>query len=203
MAYTFTQEEGNQFILECHHDAAAVGRKLASNPALAQAVNPVLGESALGAAGHMGRADIAELLLTSGAKLELAAAAMLGRRDVVREALDKDPKLAHSGGAHNIPLAFHAALSGDIELMQMLWDAGAQAEVKHALLGAVMKNRLPLAAWLLEHGASKEVETYDGKSPLELAEQMKFSEMAELLDRNQGRKLPAYIRGIGTAGPKS
>lgn len=181
MADNFTQEEGNQFILECHYDLAAVERKLAANPALAQAVNPLLGESALGAAGHVGRADIAELLLAHGAELELAAAAMLGRRAVVSEALEKDPKLAHSGGAHNIPLAFHAALSGDIQLMQQLWDAGAQDEVKNSLLGAVMKDRLPLAAWLLEHGASKDVKSYDGKSPLQLAEQMEFNEMAELL----------------------
>jgi hypothetical protein len=59
----FTQEEGNQFILECHYDQAAVASKLAANPALARAYNPVLGESAPGAAGHMGRADIAKLLL--------------------------------------------------------------------------------------------------------------------------------------------
>ncbi len=181
MPETFTQEEANQFILECHFDPAAVASKLAANPALARAYNPVLGESALAAAGHMGRADIAELLLASGAELELAAAAMLGRREVVKEALEMDPKLAHLGGAHNIPLAFHAALSGDIELMRLLWDAGAQEEVKNSLLGAVMKNRLPLAAWILEHGASKEVKTYDGKSPLELATQMKFNEMAKLL----------------------
>lgn len=181
MPKKFTQEEANQFILECHFDTASIASKLASNPALARAYNLVLGESALGAAGHMGRADIAELLLANGAELELAAAAMLGRRQVVREALDKDPKLAHSGGAHNIPLALHAALSGDIDLMQMLWDAGAEEEVKSSLLGAVMKNRLPLAAWLLERSASKDVKTYDGKSPLELAEQMEFSEMADLL----------------------
>lgn len=177
----FTQEEGNQFIIECHFDPETVKRKLGENPALARAYNPDTIESALGGAGHMGRADIAIVLLDYGADLELAAAAMLGRKDYVREALEKNPKLAVSGGAHNIPVAFHAALSGEVGLMELLWEAGAQDHVKSALLGAVMKDRVPMARWLLEHGASRDVKTYDGKTPLQLAEESGFAEMAELL----------------------
>lgn len=40
MAQTFTQEEGNTFILECHNDPAAVGRNLAANPARGGAYGP-------------------------------------------------------------------------------------------------------------------------------------------------------------------
>jgi hypothetical protein len=113
-AQTYSQEEGNKFIIECHSDLDTVKRRLAENPALANAYNGAMIESAIGAAGHMGRADIAEELLAHGAKLELAAAAMLGRKDMVAEALKKDPSLSVSGGAHNIPVAFHAAMSGDV-----------------------------------------------------------------------------------------
>ncbi len=178
---TFTQEEGNQFILECHSDLDSVKRKLGVAPSLANAYNAATIESALGAAGHMGRADIAEYLLSHGAKPELAAAAMLGRKDEVAAALKQDASLARSGGAHNIPLAFHAAMSGDIEIMQMLWNAGAQQEVKGSLLGAVMKNRVEMIPWLLEHGAATDVKTFDGKSALQLAEEMGATEIADQL----------------------
>lgn len=178
---TYTQDEANQFIIECHFDLETVKRKLAAQPELVRAYNPETIESALGAAGHIGRADIAEVLLANGAELELAAAAMLGRRDVVRAAIEIDPQAAFSGGAHNIPLAFHVALSGDSEMMQMLWDAGAQEPVRASLHGAVIKNRVAMAKWLLQHGASMDVKNYEGKTPLEVAQQLELNEMVELL----------------------
>ena len=178
---TFSQEEANQFIIECHFDIETVKRKLEADPALANAYNPETIESALGAAGHIGREDIAEILLSNGAKPELAASAMLGKRDVVKAALDGDPNLATSGGAHNIPLAFHVTLSGDVEMMKILWEAGAQDHIKESLLGAVMKNRLEMAKWLLEHGAKTDIKDFQGRSPLEVAKASGFQEMAELL----------------------
>jgi ankyrin repeat protein len=182
---TFSQEEGNQFIIECHFDIETVKRKLGEMPDLANAYNPETIESALGAAGHIGREDIAELLLANGAKPELAASAMLGQRDVVQAALEKDPKLATSGGAHNIPLAFHVALSGDVVMMKMLREAGAKEQVEASLLGAVMKNRVEMAKWLLENDAKTEIKDFQGRSPLEVAEASGFQEMAEML-RNAG-----------------
>jgi ankyrin repeat protein len=175
------QEEANQFIIDCHMDLDKVQARLAENPALASAFNPDLNESALGAAGHMGRPDIARLLLEHGAELELAAAAMLGDGDYVQAALDRDPALAVSGGAHNIPVAFHAAMSGDTQIMQMLWDAGAEGPVRGALFFAVWKDQLPMARWLLERGASVEGKDPQGRSMLEVAEANGNEEMVALL----------------------
>jgi uncharacterized protein YndB with AHSA1/START domain len=45
-------------------------------------------ETGLGAAAHMGRRDIAELLLERGARIDLFAAAMLGHVEIVRAILD-------------------------------------------------------------------------------------------------------------------
>lgn len=178
---TYTQEEGNQFIIDCHTDLNAVKSKLAANPALANAFNPEINESALGASGHMGRPDIARVLLDNDAEMELATAAMLGDRAYVQAALDEDPALAASGGAHNIPVAFHAAMSGDIEIMQMLWEAGAEGPVRGALFGAVWKNRVAMARWLLERGATVEGKDPQGRSMLEVAEAAGHEEMAALL----------------------
>lgn len=178
---TFTQEEANQFIIECHRDLEAVKEKVAGKPTLVNAFNPELNETALGAAGHMGRRDIAEFLLSNGAILELATAAMLGRRDVVAERLAKDPKLALSGGAHNIPVANHAAMSGDTEIMQMLWDAGAQEHIRYSLIGAVSFGHTGMVRWLLEHGAHTDVRAFNGFTALELAEKNGMTEIADML----------------------
>jgi ankyrin repeat protein len=65
-------------------------------------------ESALGAAAHMHRRDMAELLLSHGARLDVFAAAMLGDVETVRAALDAHPELRDAKGPHGIPLAAHA-----------------------------------------------------------------------------------------------
>lgn len=65
-------------------------------------------ESALGAAAHMHRRDIAELLLAHGARLDLFAAAMLGDVSTVKAALEAHPGMRDAKGPHGIPLAAHA-----------------------------------------------------------------------------------------------
>lgn len=65
-------------------------------------------ESALGAAAHMHRRDIAELLLEHGARLDVFAAAMLGDMGTVKAVLDAHPEMRDAKGPHGIPLAAHA-----------------------------------------------------------------------------------------------
>ncbi len=65
-------------------------------------------ESALGAASHMHRRDIAELLLEHGARLDVFAAAMLGDVEAVKAVLDVHPEMRDATGPHGIPLAAHA-----------------------------------------------------------------------------------------------
>jgi ankyrin repeat protein len=69
-------------------------------------------ETALGGAAHMGRRDIAALLLDRGAPLDLFAAAMLGELAIVRAALEARPALARVPGPHGIPLIAHAKAGG-------------------------------------------------------------------------------------------
>jgi len=65
-------------------------------------------ESALGAAAHMHRRDLAELLLGHGARLDVFAAAMLGDVEAVQAVLDAHPQMRDAKGPHGIPLAAHA-----------------------------------------------------------------------------------------------
>src|SRR5205085_11153090 len=70
-------------------------------------------ETGLGAAAHMGRRDIAELLLAHGARLEVFAAAMLGEVEVVRAILVAHPEARVARGPHGIPLLAHAEAGGE------------------------------------------------------------------------------------------
>lgn len=83
-------------------------------------------ESALGAAAHMGRKDIANYLLENGARLDLFAAAMLGKFEIVKSTLDSYPDAIHVPGPHGISLLEHAKFDGE--------DASAVYEFLQSLL---------------------------------------------------------------------
>ena len=70
-------------------------------------------ETALGGAAHMGRKDIANFLLENGARLDLFAAAMLGKLDIVKAALITFPDAMKTPGPHGIPLIAHAKAGGE------------------------------------------------------------------------------------------
>lgn len=70
-------------------------------------------ETALGAASHMGRRDIAEFLISQGARLDLFAAAMLGHLEIVKATVQTYPVMASALGPHGIPLLKHAELGGE------------------------------------------------------------------------------------------
>lgn len=69
-------------------------------------------ETPLGAASHVGRRDIAELLIAHGARPTLFSAAMLGQIDTVRAYLEADPALFLLHGPHGISLTRHAEAGG-------------------------------------------------------------------------------------------
>lgn len=73
-------------------------------------------ETALGAAAHVGRRDIALYLLEKGARIDLFAAAMLGKLEIVKAIVQDDPTVIHSRGPHTIPLIAHAKAGGDHSL---------------------------------------------------------------------------------------
>ena len=103
------------FVASAHGDLDVVRSLLEEEPALVNAAWDWGGgdwETGLGAAAHMGRRDIAELLLERGARLDLFAAAMLGRVEIVRAILDAFPEMRAARGPHGIPLIEHARRGG-------------------------------------------------------------------------------------------
>lgn len=85
-------------------------------------------ESALGAASHVGRRDIADLLIEHGARPNLFTFAMFGQVDVVRATCDANPGIQRQPGPHGITLMSHARNGGDdaaavVEYLEQLGDA--------------------------------------------------------------------------------
>jgi hypothetical protein len=69
-------------------------------------------ETALGAASHMGRRDIAEVLLVHGARPSIFSAAMMGQLDVVKAFVGATPGVQRVLGPHGITLMAHARAGG-------------------------------------------------------------------------------------------
>ena len=105
-----------EIVRVAHADLDRTRELLAQEPALVNATWDWGGgdfETALGAAAHMGRKDIADFLLENGARLDIFAAAMLGNVEVVRAALTTYPDALNIPGPHGISLIAHAEAGGE------------------------------------------------------------------------------------------
>lgn len=69
-------------------------------------------ETALGAAAHTGRREIAEFLIANGAQPTLFSATMLGQLAVVRAFVETAPGVQRTLGPHSITLLSHARAGG-------------------------------------------------------------------------------------------
>jgi hypothetical protein len=119
------------FVGQAHAELERVRALLAQELALVNAAWDWGGgdwETALGAAAHMGRRDIALLLLAEGARMDVFAAAMLGELAIVGAMREAFPDLRYARGPHGIPLIMHAEAGGDraaavLELLQQAPEA--------------------------------------------------------------------------------
>jgi hypothetical protein len=104
-----------EFVAKAHGDLAGVIELLQQEPRLVNAAWDWGGgdwETGLGAAAHMGRRDIATYLLDQGARIDLFAAAMLGKLEVVQAVIRAFPGAQRVRGPHGIPLLNHAKAGG-------------------------------------------------------------------------------------------
>jgi hypothetical protein len=109
------------FVGNAHGDLDAVRSALDVQPALVNCAwdwGDGDWESPIGAAAHMGRRDIAELLIEQGARVDIFAAAMLDEVDAVRALLSlyrEEPV-----GPHGIPLLAHADAGNAQRVLEFL-----------------------------------------------------------------------------------
>ncbi len=185
VASELSPEVIREFVIAAHFNFDKVQTMLADRPSLLPAQHQ-WGEGdyedGLGAAAHVGNRRIAEFLLAQGAPLTIFAAAMLGRTADVAAFLEAEPSLANGQGAHRIPILFHAALSGDTAVAELLHARGCREGYDGAIHAAIMSGSADMLNWLLEHGATDlQAVNYEGKSPLKKAVEMNNVALIEIL----------------------
>jgi ankyrin repeat protein len=181
-----SQELVEQFVLAAHGNLARVKDLHSQHPGLLNTKWEKFDENALEAAGHTGRRDIADYLLTSGAPLTIYAAAMLGTEDRVAAFLQANPLLARTPGVHGFSVLYHAALSGNVEIAELLSAQGGEIGQDAALHAATSGNHLAMATWLLSHGANVNGLNFEGKTPLQVANESGRGDLAALLTQHGG-----------------
>lgn len=177
-----TQDYVREFVLPCHGNFEKVKTMLTTDPRLVNTNFEAWNETPLGAASHVGNVQIAEYLLSQGATMTICTAAMLGDKVTVEKFITDDPSLVNAKGAHDITLMFHTALSGNLEIADLLVErGGGQEGISHALIAATQKNHPQMVKWLLERGADVTVTNFKGLTPLEIAQEAGHQEIIELL----------------------
>ncbi len=177
-----------EFAIAAHGNLVKVKELYEQEPALLNIPWAKFDETALAAASHMGNRPIAEFLLDKGAPMTVCTAAMLGMVDKVNEYLEADPSLANAKGAHGIPIMFHAAMSGDTDVTELLIAHGGGENINDAVHGAVNFGHTNMVSWLLAHGVDDvNVPDFEQKTPARVAREKGFSEIAELLRQHGGR----------------
>lgn len=177
-----SQEMVEQFVIAAHGNEDLVRELHAQQPYLVNATWDKFNETALQAASHMGNRSIARYLISQGAHADINTFAMLGDAEQVARGLEADPSQAHAAGAHGIPVMYHAALSGNPEIAELLVAHGGGEGIDDALHAAVRFGHLDMVRWLLEHGAQNvNVLNYENKTPLSVALANNHSEVADLL----------------------
>lgn len=104
------------FVIYAHSDLEMVKKLLQREPGLINAAVDWGGgdwETALGGASHMGKREIVEYLLASGARIDIFCAAMMGQTAAVKSFLTLQPGLIDAKGPHGFTLHFHAQVGGD------------------------------------------------------------------------------------------
>ena len=180
-------EQVREFVIASHGDFEKVKQMLSQQPELLKAAYPWNEndrETPIQAAAQVGNVAIAEYLLEKGAPLEICTAAMLGRKDAVERFLAEDPGRIQTTGAHGIPLLTHAVLSGNLELVQFLFQHGARTGASQALHNAVSRGDYDIVRWLLENGKPDlGWRNFQGKTPLAVAVEHNHEKIAQLLKK--------------------
>jgi len=187
----------SEFVRVGHFNLARVKELLALDPMLVFAAwdwgrgDEGEWETALGGASHVGNREIAQYLLSQGARIDCFCAAMLGQRDVVLALLAANSAVATCKGPHGLTMLYHTAISGDLIIayaLKALLPPNAK-DYNQALSAAARDGHLPMTKWLLENGATNpNSPDFFGKTPLTVALEKGFADVAEEFRRHGGRE---------------
>jgi hypothetical protein len=85
-------------------------------------------ESGIEAAGHVGNKEIANYLISKGARYNIYLACMMGHLDTVKQVLTFNPALLNSKGPHGFTMLHHAQRGGQeaVAVVEYLQSLGAK-----------------------------------------------------------------------------
>lgn len=168
-------------------DLATVKSLVGSDASLASARNDS-GVSAVLTSVYMGRGEIRDFLIASGAELGLPEAAAAGNLARVRELIENSHADANSFSPDGFPVVALAAFLGHLQVVEYLAAHGADINVAatngsgyNSLTGAVTSGHVAVVQWLLEHGANANYRYSAGYSPLLTAAANGRLDIAKLL----------------------
>ena len=144
-------------------------------------------ETGLGGASHIGSRKMARFLLEKGARVDAYCAAMLGAREVVAALVSADPGVVNARGPHGYSLLYHAAISGDLKMAELISPhiTARARDFNQSLSAAVRDGHIDMTVWLLERGVTDpNLEDALGKRPLATALEKGYREVAEVLRRH-------------------
>lgn len=81
-------------------------------------------ETAVGGASHMGRKDVADFLVSRGARLDMFNYAFLGYDDLIKKWVTDYPNYLNAPGPHGFTLLHHAEVGGHKTLAEWLQQKG-------------------------------------------------------------------------------
>lgn len=184
-AHELSQDLVGRFVQAAHVSLADVQTLYEQYPALLNARWAKYHELAIEAAGHTGQREIAEYLLAHGAPLLIFVAASLGNTHAVAQLLHEDPARANARGVHNISLYYHAALSGNLDVLELIDQAGGHEGIDEAIHAATRFGHTPVVAWLLAHGATNlAIRNFEQKTPVQVALDHGYADIVTLLQHH-------------------
>lgn len=104
-----------EFVVAGHNNLDKVKSMLENDPNLIYARHDWGGgdfEEAIEGAGHVGNKDIANYLISKGARVNLFVLTMLGNNELVIPILEAYPNLIQTKGPHGFSLLHHAKVGG-------------------------------------------------------------------------------------------
>ena len=178
-------EQIREFVIAGHGNLQKVKDMLTENPGLLNLQyrwNENDAETAIQAAAQVGSVSVAKYLLERGAPIEICTAAMLGLYDEVVRFLNLNPENVNAVGAHGIPLLPHTVWSGNLGLVQLVYQKGARSGADLALHNAVVKGDPGLVQWLLDNTeANISSKNYQGKTALAVATERGNAKVVDIL----------------------
>jgi uncharacterized protein len=146
------------------------------------------GLSGVAIATYHRQTEIANILISKGARLDIFEASMTGRLQNVKEAVTKEPSIVNSFSIDGFTALHLAAFFGQLAVTSYLIERAADVDAVAKnmmkvtpLHSAVAQSNVAIPELLIKHGAQVNARQEGGFSPLHAAAQSGNLELAKLL----------------------